>query len=102
MCPTAMVLSLDTSQVPGASFTAVNHEYVMLMSTDGASATGRVQCTWSYGEGTPIVHAYETRLQGQPVTAFRHAIFCRVYLSKRRTLPHGDIAMTEGTLRWHE
>jgi hypothetical protein len=34
-------------------------EYVMLMSIDSACATDRVQCTCSYGEGVPIVHAYE-------------------------------------------
>ena len=50
--PTGMALSLAISQVPGASCTIVNPEYVMLMSTDDtSSATGHVQCTWSYGEG---------------------------------------------------
>jgi len=59
VCPTVMALSLDVSQVPGASCTLVSTEYVMLMSTDDASATGRVQCTWRHGEGVPIVHDYE-------------------------------------------
>lgn len=40
------------SQVLGASCTVMNHEYVMLMSTENASATGRVQCVWSDGEKT--------------------------------------------------
>jgi hypothetical protein len=59
VCPTVMPLSLDVSQLPGASCTVMDHEYVMLMSTDGASATGRVQCIRCYGEGVPTVHAYE-------------------------------------------
>ena len=50
--PTGMALSLDIYQVPGASCTIVNPEYVMLMSTDNTRATGHVQCTWSYGEGS--------------------------------------------------
>lgn len=52
VCPTVMALSLDISQVPGASCTIVILEYVMLMSTDNTRATGHVQCTWSYGEGS--------------------------------------------------
>lgn len=48
---TGMALRLDIYQVLGASCTIVNPEYVMLMSTDDTSATGHVQCTWSYGEG---------------------------------------------------
>lgn len=55
VCPIAMALSLDVSQVPGASCNAMNPEYVMLMSTDDTNATGRFQCAWSYGEGVPIV-----------------------------------------------
>lgn len=48
---TVMALCLDIYQVPGTSCTIVNPEYVMLMSTDDTSATGHIQCTWSYGEG---------------------------------------------------
>lgn len=59
VCPIVMALSLDVSQVPGASCNEMNPEYVMLMSTDDTSATGRFQCTWSYGEGVPIVHESE-------------------------------------------
>lgn len=51
VCLSVMALSMDVSQVPGASCTVMNNEYVMLMSTDDTSVTGRVQCTWSYGEG---------------------------------------------------
>ena len=57
--PVVPALSLDVSQLPGASCNELNPEYVMLMSTDDISATGRFQCTWSYGEGVPIVHEYE-------------------------------------------
>jgi hypothetical protein len=74
---TIMTLSLDISQVPGASCTVMDTKYVMLMSTEGASATDHVQCTWSYGEG---VSNMRWRLQGQPVTAFRHAICSKAYL----------------------
>ena len=59
VCPTAMALSLDISQVPGASCTIVILKYVMLMSTDDNRATGHVQCPWKHGEGFPIAHAHE-------------------------------------------
>lgn len=61
-CPAVMALSLDVSRTPSASCTLASNEYVMLMSTDDASATGRFQCTWSYGEGVPMVHAYQTAI----------------------------------------
>ena len=52
--PTEMALSIDVSQVPGASWTVMDRDEQRVCHVDvnrRHRATGRDQCTWSYGEG---------------------------------------------------